>query len=175
MFAVLEKWQKEGFNLEERLKRTKGPFIEIGGPTLGDYDMVDIENLERKLHVSNLCQGAPKIREGGILLEGKVDFQADGRMLPFRDNSLGAMFVSCLGNIKTHPYFKKYYDECLREKIIRDSFRALEQGGLLVWQGCKNQDVEFAENIGFKVLKYSGLSNIPYFYCVFEKQILIKN
>jgi hypothetical protein len=175
MFAISENWRNEGFDLEERLKRTKGPFVEIGGPTLSGYDMIDVDNLERKLHVSNLCDGAPKIRGGKIFLEGKVHFRADGRKLPIKNNSLGAIFISCLGSIKGHPYFKKYCDECLEEKIIHESFRTLEPGGLLIWQGCKDRSAKFAENIGFKILKYSGLSNVSRFYCVFEKQILIEN
>ena len=91
----------EGFDANQALEATNGPFLEIGGPSDKGFEFVDMEKLPREIFVSNLYPGAPKFDNTTDFLKfyGKVDLQADGRNLPIRDESMGAVFVRALGNI----------------------------------------------------------------------------
>lgn len=121
--AVIKgEWKEEGFDLQESLNNTKGPLVEIGGPTSDGYNLIDINKLKKKVLTSNLFPGAPKFSNPDdtefdtLNFYGKVDFMADAHNLPLQDNLTGAVFVSCLGG----EHFKDLAVE-LKDKKFKPS------------------------------------------------------
>lgn len=164
---IIEDYKEEGFDIEEKLKEVNGPYVEVAGPTPGGYDLVDINNLGKKLHVSNAFSR---------LAKGKIDFKANAKELPLKNESVGALFVSCLGGIQRDDPEElkllekkvgknwvsnktaKRYDELsyqekrkLRERALEEAYRSLEDGGILIWQGGEKEDVETAKELNFKI------------------------
>lgn len=96
-------WKKRGFDVEKKLNSVKGKIIEVAGPTPYGYDLVDFEKLEKPVYTSNVFPGMPyfgkKADDGTEIINyaGKVDFIADATKLPFKDGSIGAVLISCLG------------------------------------------------------------------------------
>ena len=138
-----ERWVKEGFSLIEEIKKIKKPLIEVGGPTTQGFELVDPEKLDKKVFISNITPGCPYYSGGEVLgYIGKIDFQADAERLPFKDKSLGGLLASCLPND-------------IREKTIREAVRVLDEGGIFVWQGGINEDIELAKSLRLEVMEYS--------------------
>lgn len=100
---ALGNWRKEGFDVEEKLNKVNGQIIEVAGPTPDGYDLVNFEKLRKPLYTSNVFPGRPYFRENRedgsttINYTGKVNFIADATKLPFKNGSIGAVFISCLG------------------------------------------------------------------------------
>lgn len=183
------KWKKEGFDIKEKLSKIDGPFVEVAGPTEKGYSIVKLEDLDKKVFVSNIIPGWTEFNDqtGEIIgLEGKVDLQADARDLPFGDNTLGAVFCSNLGELNSTPgrINKNQLENKLklRADALKEIFRVLQSEGILMWQGGTEDDVKLAQEIGFKVDQYE-VSNIadlyytkkPVFNVVFEKERIESN
>lgn len=159
-------------NVTALLNRIPGVIVEIGGPTPRGYTFVDIKKLQKKIHVSNLLPGlvrwipeqagkvvtnpdgssARPFRPGlgrcdfydsPTHLEGRTDFLADGRQLPFADKSVGAVMASCLTSD-------------VRPSVLREIRRVLRPKGVLVWRGAFADDFAIAKTLGFKLLKTDG-------------------
>ncbi|RMD58778.1 hypothetical protein D6821_02745 [Candidatus Parcubacteria bacterium] len=158
------------FNPIQHLKELDFPLVEVGGPTPHGYCLIDCNQLPRRLLVSNIFAGLPKFRGTLLFLEGKVDFRADGRCLPLRDESVAALFGSSIGgahfsdkrlqerlsrftdDYKMSRREKSRQTKVLRQKIIVEARRVLIAHGLLVWQGGNiDADVEFALKLGFEL------------------------
>lgn len=140
-------WEREGFSVTESIKQLSGPLIEIAGPTEEGYDLVDFSKLgnDKKLFISNLSPGCPLYDQmtGEFLgYAGKLDFQADATKMPIKNEGCGALFASC---VPTQ----------IREKTLAEAHRVLQEGGLFVWQGALDNDIEIAKKSGFEVMKYS--------------------
>lgn len=78
------------------LKEIKDPVIEIGGPTKKGYPFIGIKNLKsffKKGYISNIVR--EDYNEKGNLRYEKLDvnFLADARNLPFKDETIVAVFV----------------------------------------------------------------------------------
>lgn len=156
------------FNIEEELEKVKGPYIEIGGPTATEYwfglKLIDTKTLNKKVYVSNITPGVIIHMENGKTKQyGKVDFQADATKLPLKNNSIGALFASCLNG----P---------IRADVLDEAYRVLEPDGLLLWQGGKQEDIEKAKSLGFvtkEVWSYSprfaSYNDFQAFNIVFQK------
>ena len=180
--TVVEEHKKEGFDVRKKLKELKGPLIEIAGPTLGGYKIVDFNLVKDRIHVSNIYPGAPVFDgETGDFVGyyGKVNFQADAKRLPFGDERLGAIFISCLGKINKEglPSDIKFEEtseskEELRKKVFEESWRILEFGGILVFQGVTEQDLDKAEEIGFQLAQKIRVGDDMSFSAIFEKVIV---
>lgn len=156
----------------------KRPLIEVAGPTIEGYNLVNVNELDKKLHTSNIFPGGYFVNtEDEIKYEGKVDFQADAQKLPFKNGIVGAVFCSCLGVIYSgqNDILKETAE--LRKNTLEEAFRVLTNGGVLIWEGGKEEDVKFAQEIGFKVNqfktnKYLNKQNglVNFFYdVIFEK------
>lgn len=90
------------------LKEIKDPVIEIGGPTKKGYPFIGIKNLKsffKKGYISNIVREDYDYDEKGNLRYEKldVDFLADARNLPFKDETIGAVFCSCLPKVAYPP------------------------------------------------------------------------
>lgn len=206
--------KRKRFNPAKFLNKVKGPLVEIGGPTLGGYQMIDFTKLNKKLLVSNLFPGVPEFigswdgkSTARIIFHGRVDFIADAFKLPMGDNTVGAVFASYFGGlnckatalqlrkkksksasrkkvisvppVKSKP--KKKIDctkirIAMRKKAIKEAWRVLEPGGLLIWQGGDEYDFRFAGQNGFEVLFHGASQDYAsahykneFFFQVFKK------
>lgn len=113
-----------GFNLKQAFESTKGPFVEIAGPTLEGYLIADFSKLSKHVYTSNIATpGLPYYNQNGELAGfiGRVDFSADSTKLPLADNKVGALFGSCLQR-PTIP------------NTLSEASRVVEDGGLLLLQ-----------------------------------------
>ena len=140
-----EMWTKDKFSIENEIKLRDGPLIEIGGPTVSGFDLVNFDSLDKKIFTSNITPGCPlhDIMTGDFLgYIGKIDFQADAQRLPFKDNGIGVLFASCLP-------FK------IRKNVIHEAKRVLEKNGLLVWQAGTENDIIEAKLNGFELMQYN--------------------
>lgn len=153
---IRKEWRDENFNVYVKMHHLKGPLIEVAGPTKSGYELVDFDTLDRKVMVSNIYQGTPKLgvdnKPEGFY--GRVDFEADARQLPLKDKSAGAIFSSNFGLIQNQdlpPEERLRRSNEARIDVIKEANRVLKEGGLLIWQGGKAQDVEFAKQHGFVV------------------------
>lgn len=146
---------REKFDVYQSLHERKGAFIEIAGPTEQGYAMVDFARLEKKVWESNVYDGTPlyDTQTGEFIgYDQKVDFQADVRVLPFADGTIGAIFCSHLGTLtQKQETLEEGLTQTrdLREHALHEAFRALEKGGLLIWQGGTQHDLHVANHVGF--------------------------
>lgn len=153
-------WKADNFDLLKEINSTKGPIVEIGGPT--DNTLLDFNGLNKKLHVSNITRGLPIYdTHTGELVKylSKVDFQADATALPLRDNSVGAL---------TSAYLPHY----LADRFFDQSAKALEPGGLLLFQGGRKRDFFEAIKYGFRPVQYRSerdISNNEQWDIIFKK------
>lgn len=131
-------WQEEGFDLQQALDERTGPFVEVAGPTLFGYSMLDNVTLPKGVYVSN--RDLPAVTN----LYGSPDFQADATNLPLANNSLGALFVSNMAPMGSE------HNPDLWEKFMKESARTLESGGLLIAQGLDKENIPYAEAAGLK-------------------------
>lgn len=115
-----------------------GTILEVAGPTQGAESMPALYKLA-PTYVTNI---ADQNEQGNV---GPVDFKADARSLPFCDNSLSGVFISCLpgalrnrsSDLKTHT---------LRDDSMLEATRTLRAGGILMWIGGTQADFDFAKN-----------------------------
>lgn len=191
----LSNFYEEGFDIYEKLKQVRGPFIEVAGPTEGGYRLVDVQQLGKKVYVSNRSTSWAR---------GKLDFEASATDIPAKSESIGALFVSCLGgrqkddpeeliklekkidklgwlSDKELEEYRKLSHESkrrLRNTALQEAFRVLEDKGVLIWQGGAKEDYEKALEMGFKikVLKDGRAPGVAYhgmsYNFIFEKGIL---
>src|SRR3989338_7873919 len=130
-------WSKANFAIREALAQRRGPFVELAGPTHRGYQMIPSDFFDRereRIFVSNITTNPPQ--------GGEVQLAADAGQLPFADESLGAVLACEL------PRF-------VREPAITEASRALEEGGLLIWQGVLFEDIAFARNHGLELVAYT--------------------
>ena len=130
-------WSKANFAIREALAQRRGPFVELAGPTHRGYQMIPSDFFDRereRIFVSNITTNPPQ--------GGEVQLAADAGQLPFADESLGAVLACEL------PRF-------VREPAITEASRALEEGGLLIWQGVLFEDIAIARNHGLELVAYT--------------------
>lgn len=147
--ADREVLHEDGFDVYKELANRRGPFVDVAGPTQGENKLVDIIKIRRKLYTLNIEKGTKLFSTitGEFLgFRGIADIQSDARALPFGNESLGAVFCSCLGPIPNAKNIAIKSDRGLTDQLRRDSLqefvRVLESGGLLVWQGLRKQNIE---------------------------------
>lgn len=165
-----DRYTQQGFNAPQSIKEVKGPLVEIAGPTQGGYRLVDTNDLNKKLFVSNKKLGCPLFNpntgERAGYIGSSVDFRADATKLPFKAGSVGAVFVSCLGPLFDDPQAIPVV--ALRKSAIEEAGRVLEPNGFLVWQGGSRQDILNAEQQGFKIVEYTR-SDTNSYNIIFQK------
>lgn len=174
----------ENFDLLGELEKRKDKFVEVAGPTERGFMFYDFKEGEEpkrlnlldyiskdKMYVSNLFKGVAhwNPNTGEFLgIENSVDFRADAKKLPLKDESIGAFFGSCLGSfplsaladirmkmpseaVQSDEYAEDGITNVFREKALKEAMRVLKKDGLLVWQGGKLSDTEFAKQLGFEI------------------------
>ena len=187
----LEISRREGFSATAEIHRRKGPAIEVAGPTDPGFffhefsskeDRVNKVDLfkEKPAFVSNIYPGKPEFDpvSGKFMhFRGQVDFIADARKLPIKDENVELLYCSCLGVIAAegvqsisasgagHAVPKQKAErikDCqellkeamiLRQQTITEAWRVLMPGGLLIWYGGKVEDLNFALRQGFIILQ----------------------
>jgi len=141
------------FNLEEAIRQAPGDVIEVGGPTGHSWHKLDIKRSGREVRVSNI--------EPSDKLYGRIDFQADARKLPLRDDSLGVLFAANL------PYD-------IAEGTIDEAMRVLKPGGLFIADGLKREAVEHAKKLGLlrkeQIEKFRMIDFRTHYDVVFQKK-----
>jgi len=159
--TVEEEYTERSFDIAGELAKRKGVAIEIGGPTyFGGYSRIsqtieDFINNRKKIYVSNIESGLPIYDDMNTDNEeplghlGKVDFIADATKLPFAQESLGAVFASCL-------------PAEIREESIKEAARTLEKGGLMIIMSGDISDMDNAKEHGFTVKLFKRYSSDDY-------------
>ena len=114
-------WTEADFDVIQAVEDTQGPVIEIGGPTSYRREFLRLAGLD--LFTIGLPVYGPKKTEIFIsnIRPGYIDFQADGRVLPFRNESIGAIYATSL---PSH----------IIPDIIMEAHRVLEEGGIFILQ-----------------------------------------
>ncbi|MDD3647442.1 MAG: hypothetical protein PHS44_02995 [Candidatus Dojkabacteria bacterium] len=156
---------KKGFRLQEEVKKRKGPFIEVAGPTETGFSLYDQLVQNRPFFVSNItAPGVAWYEEGKVAhFFGRVNFQADATRLPLKDESVGIVFGVCLG-----PDFI--------EGAILESGRVLEDGGLLFLEEFHDKHIfDIAEAAGLclvlkKTNKYLLIKDTLSYCAIFQKK-----
>lgn len=147
-YEIIEKnspkrWSKEGFVAEKEINKIKSPMVEVAGPTNDGFEpLVDVKKIKQKVHQSNLfrAEQVPEVTPDYQDLS-KIDFQADATKLPIADNSVGALFVSCLS-------------VDIRKPSIEEVSRVLEQGGLFIYKAGVKEDFQVMAENGLELEKY---------------------
>lgn len=76
-------WRERNFDVIKALNSSKGPLVEVAGPTQGGYRLVDLAKLNRRLTVSNTkAQESPDT----------INLQAGAFAFPFADHSISGLF-----------------------------------------------------------------------------------
>jgi hypothetical protein len=118
--------------------------------------LVDMDKLPKKLFISNIAPGRPQFdpKTGKFIgYSGKVDFVEDATKMTFNESSIGAIFSSGIESINVEGIPQ----EKIREKTIKEAFRVLEPGGLLIWQGGVEEDFIIARGCGFRLLQSKAI------------------
>ncbi|PIT88818.1 MAG: hypothetical protein COU29_00345 [Candidatus Magasanikbacteria bacterium CG10_big_fil_rev_8_21_14_0_10_36_32] len=189
----------EEFNLTEALNKVNGPLVEIGGPTKEGYELVDFQKLNKQLLIFNLFPGTPNfespVKDGAaiqVTYFGQVDFIADAFNLPINSNTVGAMFASYFGGahcksvalqLRNHIYNSQNFippmsyskeKSLMRRMAMKEAWRVLEPGGLIVWQGGDKHDFLYATANGFELLFNGPSYNIVHSQNIFFNLVLKK-
>lgn len=141
---AIDAWKEENFDLELAINKTSGPIVEVAGPTEGENLLIDFNKVEKNIYVSNIASSRDIIdleTEEFLGRVGRVDFRADATALSIASGKIGVLFASCL------PIEA-------REQFVKESKRVLEIGGILIYQGIRTEDIETAENAGFRLVEY---------------------
>lgn len=142
---ISERTTDPNFDLEGFLLDDTKQFIEVAGPTLSGFSMVPDDiypNGIKNILVSNIHPGVPYYNNDGEMeLQGTVDFEADSRALPFKDNSVDGVLASCL-----------MHDT--RDETLKEMNRVLKQGGIIIWQGAIIDDIVVARDLGLRITDY---------------------
>jgi ubiquinone/menaquinone biosynthesis C-methylase UbiE len=100
-----------------------------------------------------------KLQVSNIQSESGVDFQADARQMPLRDESVGAVFCSCFGHPSRRVGEEHLDNRVLYQKnmfeVYKEAVRILRPGGLIVVQGRLAEDLAMEKSFGFKLRQYS--------------------
>ncbi len=121
----------------ESILSTKGPAVEVGGPTsnvLGTgykTPLLSPDNSAKKVFISNLYP-----------CKNKFDLIIDAKNLPFRSGSLGLIMASCLPNNAKSSFFDQTFDH-------------LERGGFLQFNRGDSLDLYHALTLGFELKDYT--------------------
>lgn len=178
-----KEWKTPRFDAQKYLEQQNAPFVEVAGPTASGYTLIDLETLKKsgkKMLVSNLFPGLPQWKGNDVTIQkGGVDFQSDTTELSIKNNSAGALFCSRFSYLPPKPksvtgneWQKRSADA--RLQVIKEAWRTLQDGGLLVWQGGQGIDVVQMAQIGFEPMDIAadlvyGSKEEPAYHAIFKK------
>lgn len=165
----ITKTKIKNFDTESYLNSLGKPIIEIAGPTPQGFKTIDIKKI-KQFFTSNLAKSGQNVSDNPQLgnwrdyvgSSGEIDFQADGQNMPLMSESVGGVLISAILNEKK-----------LNENIIDEANRILVHGGILILEANTPDDVLYAINHGFEVIKYQRkIENFfePFFNIVLKKK-----
>jgi len=147
-------WCSPEFDMKRFLEQAAKPFVEVGGPTDQGFRIVsprDITEAGKHFVVTNIDEGVhiyPPVERGhendplfAKIKISEAEMVADGRRLPFQDNSLAGMFAACM-------------QRSTRAAILTEAARVIEPGGILVWQAPFEEDLLTSERLGLKLVAH---------------------
>lgn len=114
--------------------------VEVGGPTTGDWALETVYG-KRPDIVFNKAWS-----DGQIGYMGPINAVADARRLPLADESVDAIFISCLLGARRH---RSPETADLRDAGIKEGNRVIKPGGRLFWHGGTQADYDIAVELGF--------------------------
>lgn len=137
-------WEKDKHqDFIEDIGSTKGPIIEVGGPTLRPENLglaytlrgyIGIAREKDKVFISNV-------------FGSNVDFRADARSLPFESETIGAIYASAL------PV------DITRQTIL-EAYRVCETGGFLVFNDGTYDGICIGLHVGFELIYYTWSKSV---------------
>lgn len=139
-------------DLENLINSANGPTVEIGGPTEEGYHMgKDITWHPVPDYITNVSPERPTLY-GQDIGSQDINLVLKADKMPFAPASVGVIFASNLPSEARMP-------------MLQETHRALEDGGYLVYQGGKEDEIKKAVELGFTVEKYyrkykHGLCNV---------------
>ena len=128
-------WKDKNFDTYVKINSISKPLIELARPTKQGYHLLDTSGLKNKIYTSNIDKFPEMGEEDNKEI---IDFQADSKHIPLKNNGVGVIFCSYL------PYNE-------RSETISETERVLEDNGLLIWQGGTIEDLQKAYELGFRV------------------------
>lgn len=155
---VVEK-RRQGFDWKKSLDSQKKPFLEVAGPTPrhDDYDFINFRDYGSRLITTNVIPSKdfPEARRNKLL---EINAAMDGENLAVKDNSLGAVFISSFRirdfESRQRPKPENHKPDLENtehvRKVAKEVFRALDEGGMLVWLRLETEDdLRAIEEAGF--------------------------
>lgn len=161
--------------LNDYLANTKGPALEIGGPTRSGFKVLENVDFPNKLIISNISPEDDDIANVDVM------------NLPFEDGSLGCIIASrlplslddtdCVNEIRatmdvidlladeiTNSRFDKlsdrdYINISPRIALIVEARSKLERNGLLVTKHLLDSELTLVKALGFDLLYHIGSAN----------------
>ena len=90
-------WRNDLVDVEGYINRQREIAFEMGGPTLHGFELIDASRLTREVRISNVEDTMGVNSEGrATSIQIDLDLMSKGEELPFRDESVGAIFASNL-------------------------------------------------------------------------------
>lgn len=137
-----ESWKKEGFDIQKYLEENNGIYLEVGGPTHSNFDLVDLSFVDNLITSNIASEGVPIYGDDGLLgYIGKVDKKVDATQIPFKDNSLNGILASSFFTYLSEPFLK-------------EAFRSLKPGGVLVFERITEDTLEKVKALEFSIVQY---------------------
>lgn len=152
--------EKSILNIDDVIKDLPLPAVEFGGPTYDNYkNLIDINKL-KNIIITNIKKTV-KVEHNNFTTYKDLDIEMliDATNMPFADKSLGTVLFSRLNSddiYKKSKGNKSYRYELIKElnrKVINESYRVLKEKGILIYQGYFSDDVIYATQNGFDLLK----------------------
>ncbi len=191
--CLIVSWRRFTFNTVDRLAAVRGPLIEVGGPSPvwdgPSWDRstepnwgneVDIDQLPQPLLVCNLRPLDEALSPIGSRVRCDGFFQADATALPFRRDSVGAIFNRGLSAYVTPEDMGQpdaahsRHSMLLRAHMLREAWRAIEPGGLLYIAGSRLVEIGAAQVLGFELMAYHGTPGAGCKFSVIRENVYIK-
>lgn len=127
----------EGFDLDETLLAIQSPIIEIAGPTYTGY-----KNIFPEMKYANILPTGQRIQVSNINAgEWGIDFVCDGTNMQFDDESIGAILLSHIPAVPWRDGYPKL-------RILQESARVIEKGGLLIIQSILDKEIDYCKELG---------------------------
>lgn len=167
---------QNGFKVQEAIDKTKGTILEIGGPSdLGFYFLQGCSFPRRPVITNVDYKGGMQGKFYRDLYKRYIERKLDIRKNVLHDGSVGVCLASCLNVFAYEPRrpsekaWDKKWEELaeedkalkkdpkiqpkigLRFMLLKYAKEFLEDGGLLILEGLREQELKYALALGFSL------------------------